>query len=125
MSPRASGIARDDHEGSAPGASAVAVAQPASSSVAVRDLKLIRTRARSGKLDVRRPFVLAAVRVEEGHPELAGVGGAEREREERILADRLRGVEGGDGLAEVRDDHLVDVVVLLLEDLPRLVALDA
>src|SRR5581483_1607111 len=115
----ASGIAREVHAGTLDcGASAAtpAPAHPARRSAA-------RT-PRLTKFYIGRPLVLAAERVDEGHLQLAGVGRAEREREERVLAHRLRGVEGGDLLAEVRRHDAGDVVVLLLDDLALGVALD-
>src|SRR5688500_4645328 len=108
-SPRPSGIAREVHAGTA------APAQPLSSSATKT--------ARLPKLDVGGPLVLPAVRVDEAHLELAGIGRTEREAEERVLADRLRGVEYGHLLAEVGGDDPGDVVVLLLDDLALRVAL--
>src|SRR5688572_28278212 len=113
MSPRASGIVR--------GAS-LAVATPARTATArmTEDQGLT-----SGELDVGGPLVLAARGVGEGHHHLAGIGHLEGKGKERVLAHTLRGVEGGDGLSRVRRHHLGAVVVLLLDDLARAVALDA
>jgi hypothetical protein len=78
----------------------------------------------SRELDVGRAFESTARGVEELDLERARSGRPEREGEERILGHALRGVEGQDGLAEVGHDHLVDVVVVLLNDPALRVALD-
>src|SRR5262245_61498599 len=50
-------------------------------------------RPRAGGLDVGGPLVLAAVRIQKGHAKHTGLGGFEGEAEERVLADRLGGLE--------------------------------
>src|SRR2546426_12604909 len=81
-------------------------------------------RSGSRELDVGGAFEPAARGVEELDLERARSGRPEGEGEERILGHALRGVEGQDGLAQVGHDHLVDVVVVLLDDLALRVALD-
>src|SRR5262249_49007552 len=72
---------------------------------------------RSRELDVRDALVTPARGVEKLDLELARTGRLEGEGEERILGHVLSRVEGRDGLAQIRHDHLVDVVVVLLDDL--------
>src|SRR3954467_15326812 len=115
-------MARDVHRGTAWSA---AVAQPAASARTASQRIAERRIKRSGERDVDGALVLLAVGVVEGDGQLARIGGLHGEGEERVLAHALRGVEGGDRLAEIGDGHGVDVLVLLVDDLPRLVALDA
>src|SRR5262249_55641120 len=96
---------------------------PATSPAAPRNLGRRGADRASGELDVGHTLVLAAVGVLERDTDLPGLRGPEREREERVLADRLRGLELGDRLVEIRDDHPVDEVVVLVHDLAVL-ALD-
>src|SRR5262245_48877773 len=78
----------------------------------------------SRELDVRRAFESTAGGIEELDLKRTGGGRPEREGEEGVLGHALRGIEGEDGLAEVGHDHLVDVVVVLLDDPALRVALD-
>src|SRR2546422_138802 len=86
------------------------------------DARLIEARSRERDLD--GTLVPAARGVEKLDLELARVGRSECEREERVLGHVLGRVEGRHRLAEVGYDHLVDVVVVLLDDLALRVALD-
>src|SRR5262249_41766102 len=82
-------------------------------------------RTGSDELDVCGALVLAAVGVVERDRERAGIGGAEREHERGILTHALGRVEGRHGLAVIGRDDPVDVEILLVDDPPFAVALDA
>src|SRR5467141_2764761 len=101
MSPRASGIARVAQPGT-PRSSGKSAAAPAQPSVRAPSVKAGSARGQpadvirspSGERDVGRALVVAARGVEEPDLELAGIGRPEAEREERVLAHGLSGLEG-------------------------------
>src|SRR5215831_7219367 len=119
-------MARDTHGagGDATGAALSRWAQPAAMRTAASSAARRRRPApTSAKLDVGGALVLAAVGVEEGHGEGSRVGRLHGEGEEGVLADGLRGLELRDLPAQVRHEHAVDEVVVLVDHLAVL-ALD-
>src|SRR3970282_1859919 len=90
---------------------------PSDTHAAIHDPRRNLMWSPSGELDVDRTLVLPAVGVQERDLQRPRLRRAKGEREERILADRLRRLRLEDLPAVVGDDDLVDEEVVLVDGL--------